>query len=631
MLYADKVIVQSNKVRDTYIRVFREIEKKNNRPGGFGKLEEKFIALGSPKFDKVIHTKCENCKIPDEWNRLIEKPDGTRKKVILYNTSVSALLKGNEKVLAKLRYTFERFRNRDDAVLWWRPHPMSEATCQSMRPQLHSDYLEIVAKYKRQGFGIYDDTADLHRAIAWSDAYYGDESSIVPLYQVTGKPVMLGNILQQQDQGEFRFLPAYLYAGETDIWFSIRQINALFKMNKNTWESRFVGSFPGEVECITRFNAMLYQTPVENKGVIYFPPFYAKEIAAYSVVDDTFTKFSYKKSGDEEAYHSDFCGAVAYGDYVYFTPYLYPAIVRLDPATGEMDYYSDWIEPLEKRIGDVQDVFFLRPVVVGKSIWLAACGANAVVEFNMETQRSTVNEAGKKGYRYGGICFDGENYWLSPRFFTTTPVVKWNPKMGIIKEFTEIYLDDTEPHGFYPIVYGGGFVWLFPSFSRHPYKIDVHTNIVSIADEFEFDLSDDKNAQSSKECCRYKALTIIDDSIFAYVGSVETIIEYNFVTKERKYKMGRYLAETMAQIKPLLAGAFLTGTGQMKSVYDCCYYEDDVIGLADFLNHLTSETDMDKMGELMNKRMAIAKEINVHVNGTAGQMIYDFIRKAMLG
>lgn len=64
----------------------------------------------------------------------------------------------------------------------------------AMRPELLEQYQEIVREYKAGDWGIYDDTPDLHRAIALSDAYYGDQSSLVELYQVTGKPIMLQDV-----------------------------------------------------------------------------------------------------------------------------------------------------------------------------------------------------------------------------------------------------------------------------------------------------------------------------------------------------------------------------------------------------------------------------------------------------
>ena len=49
-------------------------------------------------------------------------------------------------------------------------------------------------EYRAGGWGIYDDSADLNRAIAISDAYYGDPSSVVELFKKVGKPVMLQNV-----------------------------------------------------------------------------------------------------------------------------------------------------------------------------------------------------------------------------------------------------------------------------------------------------------------------------------------------------------------------------------------------------------------------------------------------------
>ena len=79
--------------------------------------------------------------------------------------------------------------------LLWRPHPLIQATIESMRPQLWTEYDRLVRKYREEGWGIYDDTADLDRAIEISDAYYGDgSSSVVQVYQQTGKPIMMQNV-----------------------------------------------------------------------------------------------------------------------------------------------------------------------------------------------------------------------------------------------------------------------------------------------------------------------------------------------------------------------------------------------------------------------------------------------------
>ena len=49
-LYADMVAVQSERVRETYVRESKKFEQENQCQGQFGDLEKKFLALGSPEF-----------------------------------------------------------------------------------------------------------------------------------------------------------------------------------------------------------------------------------------------------------------------------------------------------------------------------------------------------------------------------------------------------------------------------------------------------------------------------------------------------------------------------------------------------------------------------------------------------
>ena len=48
-MHADKVIVKSDREKNIYIKEFQRFEEENNCIGIFGKLEDKFLALGSPK------------------------------------------------------------------------------------------------------------------------------------------------------------------------------------------------------------------------------------------------------------------------------------------------------------------------------------------------------------------------------------------------------------------------------------------------------------------------------------------------------------------------------------------------------------------------------------------------------
>ncbi|MDD6696983.1 MAG: hypothetical protein PUE51_01305, partial [Veillonellaceae bacterium] len=148
----------------------------------------KFWALGSPKFDKVRTDRREDYPLPEAWAQLL-----AGKKAVLYNTTLVAALQNTVHFLPKLQWVLEQFRAAGDIMLWWRPHPLLLPTLHSMRPELAAVYEQLVADYRAQGWFIYDDTPDLHRAIAWTDAYYGDYGSMIWLMQAAGKPALAQN------------------------------------------------------------------------------------------------------------------------------------------------------------------------------------------------------------------------------------------------------------------------------------------------------------------------------------------------------------------------------------------------------------------------------------------------------
>jgi len=193
VLYADRVIVESEEVKKQYLDLLHRFERENGRPGVLGDLDKKILALGSPKLDRVRRVRRENITVPEEWERLIQREGRQRKKVILYNTTIGAVLKNSGMVIKKIQDVLKTFQEDEEIVLLWRPHPLLQSTLRSMRPELYDKYCELVQTYRKDRWGIYDDTVDMERAIALSDAYYGDWSSMVTLYQVTGKPIMIQN------------------------------------------------------------------------------------------------------------------------------------------------------------------------------------------------------------------------------------------------------------------------------------------------------------------------------------------------------------------------------------------------------------------------------------------------------
>lgn len=190
VLFAHEVIVQSENMKKAYVEALVTRYGEETRPV----WEAKIKGTGSPKFDKILSMKEEEQDIPKEWLKVIEKPDGSHKKIVFYNTSVVAMLNGEEQMLEKIKDVLQVFKeNKDDVALLWRPHPLVVSTLESMLPELAEKYKKIVAEYKAEGWGIFDETADMDKSIVISDAYYGDPSSIVQLYEKLEKPIMIQN------------------------------------------------------------------------------------------------------------------------------------------------------------------------------------------------------------------------------------------------------------------------------------------------------------------------------------------------------------------------------------------------------------------------------------------------------
>ena len=250
-------------------------------------LREKILPLGSPKIDKVVNGRREDYSLPEEWNTLLQG-----KKAVLYNTGVSGILHGNEQELKKIKDTIEFFAGRDDVVLWWRPHPLAGGTISSMRPQLFEEYVTVVGEYKESGIGIYDDTADLHRALLWTDMYYGDDSSLIYLYGVQGKPIVMQNIdclTQSTVHERDRSIGYKVSCLVSDfVYFSACCCNRLFRFDISCGKVIDMAEISQELQ----MEFSLYSNMIYEGGALWLVPSRAHALLEYRL--DTGEQTSYE-------------------------------------------------------------------------------------------------------------------------------------------------------------------------------------------------------------------------------------------------------------------------------------------------------------------------------------------------
>ena len=324
VLNADKVIVQSEAMRELYINI---LMKRTNQPDR-AYWEERISGAGSPKIEKVLTSKKEDFEMPENWKRLV---DG--KKVIFYNTSLTAMLQNSDKVCDKLRYVFDVFRDRDDVVLWWRPHPLMKSTFHAMHPKYEEEYLSIEKQYIEDGWGVYDDTADLHRAICWSDAYYGDQSSVVSLYEKTGKPIILEDFFNVPNsdgslQEDILVWPTDFLISDDYAWIVHGHVNLLFKYDLKKKNLIDVVKIPSE----GMIRDFPYMGMVLHDNTLYLLPRTEDKIAVYDIINNSFCMLEIP-SAEDEKFSFMFTDAYEYEETIYCIPSMYPYVLKLNTAT----------------------------------------------------------------------------------------------------------------------------------------------------------------------------------------------------------------------------------------------------------------------------------------------------------
>lgn len=412
---ADCVIVQDERVKKLY---------EENYPGG-NPPKGKFLPLGSPKFDKVLFGKCNDYTLPKAWQKIIHG-----KKVVLYNTSVGTALRYTGKICDKLRFVFQSFKGRDDAALWWRPHPLMESTLRSMRPEVLAEYEKLKKQYVKEGWGIYDDSADLDRAIFCSDIYYGDQSSVVEVYRVTGKPVLYQEMEYTEPVEPFD-VPVWTQAMCSDgesLWFVEGKINILMRYHIKSHRLTCEGVLPGEAVMQDQaFNAIAY---ADSK--VFILPSMAKHIHVYDTKTKTFYKIDFPQS---EKYKGvpKFYGAFVYQDMLYCIPIYYEYFLRIHMPTLKIEVIAR-VDGLCHKMGIPQGSMFSSAAWYDKNtIAMLVYQTNKIVIWNLEGNSFSMIDYIKTERVYGTMAMTSKFIYLAGRKAEQFPS----------DDYVEIYNKDT--------------------------------------------------------------------------------------------------------------------------------------------------------------------------------------------
>lgn len=471
VLCSDFTIVESEAVRQQYLDVWAGmVKEKKASLAHLELLQKKILPLGSPKFDAVRMRRADE-NMPDDWKRLILLPNGTRKKVIFYNTSIHTLLlesidrdKISEKYLDKLESVLRFFKERSDVVLLWRPHPLLESTIASMRPQLLLRYKQLVQDYKKAGYGIFDESGDLHRAIAVADAYYGDTSSVTGLWKKTGKPCLISNV--NITSYEQRIVARNLYFDGESLWCTALNFNGLFRIEPDTLKMHYVGAFPQEKEA----GYFLFNKIAQCKEKLYFAPYNAENIGVYDKRTGKLSSIPIPSKKKEEEQCEQYVGVFVYDDGVFITGGRKKYILRVDTHTEKVEVLDVWENQLLAHRDEKSVYFFSHGCQSDNILYIPSQYTNAMCIFRMKEKNLQVHPFLAENRYYGQSAYLREKIWLCS---ASEPFIGvYDIMTGTLSEIDARFLS---VRGFHGIRSYAGYLICFSRERPGFLKIDPHT------------------------------------------------------------------------------------------------------------------------------------------------------------
>lgn len=431
VIHADKVIVHSESMRDRYLNEYMAGAEAEGMSVNRVALEAKILAFGSPRADGIRDSGGRSILLPEEWSRIIWKPDGERKKVILYNTCINALLTDGMKLLDKMEQVFTVFREqRDEIALWWRPQPLIKRMFMNMSPELRNRYSEFVERYKEEGWGIYDDTDDEARALTATDACYGDWSTIAWEYQNHGKPVMKQNAditynTKNNLQSGYETIPVCsVFKDGNEFWVSSIAYSGLFKINALNYESEFIRRFDRELG-----NRELYRQILPYHEWLIFLPENGRNIALFNrdTYEMEYVKLLTWKSKWEEIRTA---GAYIYDDELWiWVRNAFRSIIIVNLKSRKVRYKDIWDMrlPYVKKLR-VREPYFGMAVVREDEIWLPVADAEQIVRYSFADDKVEIFRLKKPGCKINSMDLWDGKFWLT--FSDKAEIMKWDPATG---------------------------------------------------------------------------------------------------------------------------------------------------------------------------------------------------------
>ncbi|MCM1136318.1 MAG: CDP-glycerol glycerophosphotransferase family protein [Clostridium sp.] len=377
--------------------------------------KKKLLPLGSPKVDRMLAMN-EKREMPGEWKKQIEG-----KKAVLYNVGINGLLQNGFRTIFKMRYVFDYFKKQSDLVLWWRPHPLLKATVKSMKPELLPAYEEMEKAFLLERIGIYDITPDSNMAIAATDAFLGDYSSMVSLYGLLGKPIFLLDNFSMTEPEEIEkrliWIGGPVREADGNFIFYSSDYRAICRLHIESGEIEFLHRMDGNYAGGQGF----YFDDPEKAELRYFPFERQKPTVVYHMADGTITQ---TEAPEDELLYTYYSNIWEIGDETVFCPGAKPEFVFWNRVTGKVSRYKDYEKELLPYVVMTGERLFAGGAArVGDCAYMLSYRTNKLLEFNLTDKSWELYDIGEDEMSFSSFLYDGADFWFFA--WDGSCVVRW--------------------------------------------------------------------------------------------------------------------------------------------------------------------------------------------------------------
>lgn len=600
--YADKIILQDEeKVESLAESIPRE----------------KAAALGSPKADRLRKLEKRrqeiiDLELPEEWRKKI-----AGKKVILFNISVTGILENSKYAMDKIRYVLSRFKGRDDVALWWRPHPLIEGTLKSMRPEMYGEYMGIKKKYVREGWGILDESGDAGVAAVVADAYLGESSSsMVHYFGVLGKAVMFTdwkNIMEWDEEKRASLFFTDCFLENNHIWFvprSLLSYNYLCKMNLETGKVVMAYELPGEIKNPARGNA--YFGILKVKENVILTPVWSNDIYIYRLSTGQAIKIPLK-----EERIPNLARAFCYDEKVFLQPRNYPAVISLEPDTGNLTYY-DIPDNHEKILEEAEYLFGVDSAIYGNHLYIPCVNRNAILIFDLDSGTFSEKKISEVNCGFYSLsCIDGEIWAVGD---IASIIICWNLSLDTVNVWTDFpqdYSGGIQP--FCKVVEDNDEVIIFPKTANKAFRIHKKDHVMTEYHIHAIYHEEKNKSVIEKDIVCFLAVKEYGEKIIALTEDTHKLLQYDKKTKKSILYPCRLEDNDRKRLENLEIDKLFQNFGLPNS-----YLENERWSVSAFLDYI---------GEDLYRCHKKAKQSYERVLGdmdeNCGQKIHQFIREEL--